>query len=99
MCIHTLSTAACKELLIMEVPIQQQTTKGDLIAQKKRHRKATQYRGKTRGMLLDLDFLENLYFHLVYVINSVTHDFSLCNIPETRMHLIIASNFDWPRSK
>lgn len=47
---HTLSIALFKELLILEVPIQQQTIKGDLIAhtQKKIHRKAIRYREKTQ---------------------------------------------------
>lgn len=76
MCIHTLSTALCKELLILEVSIQRQTVKGDIVAPKRIHRKAIQYRKKTLGILLTWSFLENFYFHLLYFIDSMIHDFS-----------------------
>lgn len=48
MCMHTLSIALYRELLILEVPVQQQTIKEDLIALKKIHRKAIQHREKTQ---------------------------------------------------
>lgn len=102
MCMHTLSIALFKELLILEVPIQQQTIKGDLIAHThtKIHRKAIRsIQGKDTGYCSLCAFLENFYFHLLYFIDSMIHDFSFCNTSKTRMHLKIASKFDWPRSK
>lgn len=75
MCIHSLSIALCKELLILEVSIQWQTVKGDTVAPKRIHRKAIQYRKNTLEILLTWSFLENFYFHLLYFIDSMIHDF------------------------
>lgn len=98
MCTSILSVALCMKQLTLEVPIQQYAIKTHLTAQSK-PQKMNSIKGKDAGGTHHSGlFREHLFpftvFHWLY--NTA---FSLCNIPETRIHLKIASNFDWPKSK